>query len=98
MPGDTVDFSEPRFHSIARPPYNSRPTIEVAHLKEPCVFSVEFAAGKNDAERIVMRVNGIGVREVPELIRKGELLFTRVAIPSGQHEVKITIKWNPIER
>ncbi len=95
---DTVQFqfSEPRFHSVARAPHDSKPIIELSHLKEPCGFTIEFAVGSHGEERTVMRAHDVGSRQLPEVIRAGELLLTRTAIPVGHHEVKIVIRWEPL--
>lgn len=96
MANPAHEFTEPRFHSLARAPHDSRPIIEVKHAKRPCGFILEFAAGANDAERVVMRMHDVGKREIGETIRKGELLFSRIAIPTGDHEVTIRVEWKGV--
>src|SRR5713101_336031 len=89
---DTSEFTEPRFHSLARAPHDSQPTIEIAHEGAPCLFAIDFGAGSNSVERMVMRAEATGVRQVPTVIRKNELLFARVMVPVG-HTVKILVRW-----
>jgi hypothetical protein len=97
MANERVNVSEPRFHSVARAPHDSKPIVELAHGKQPCGFTIEFAVGTRDPGPVVMRANEVGVREFPQVVRKGDLLFSRVAIPSGEYELQITVRWQPVE-
>ena len=92
---DSAQFTEPGFHSVARAPHDSKPIIEVQHQGVTFDFTIEFAAGTNSAERLVMRFHEDRAREAPIVIRKDELLFTRSMIPTG-HQVIVKVRWEPV--
>jgi len=70
MPDESVNITEPRFHSLARAPLDSRPIIELAHRKQPCGFMIEFAVGPNEPGPVMMRAHEVGVRDFPEVVPK----------------------------
>jgi len=88
---DVSEFTEPGFHSVARAPHDSRPTINVEHDGPACIFTIEFGAGANTAERIVLTVEAVGNYR-SGIVRRDELLFARAMIPTG-HTVNIRVEW-----
>jgi hypothetical protein len=93
---DIVEFSEPSFRSVARAPHDSKPVIAVTWGGgQRFGFIVEFAAGSESAERPVMTFDNAGTRQSTVLIRRGELLWTRVQVPVG-HEVLINVTWQKV--
>lgn len=96
-PPDAMEFIEPGFHSLARAPRDSRPTIEIEpEGGTPFMFTLEFGAGAGSPERVVMKAEAHGTYRVPSVIHADELLFARAMIPVG-HSVKIIVRWNPVE-
>jgi hypothetical protein len=83
-----------RFHSVARAPHASRPSIKVEHDHGPLVgMLLDFGVGKPGQERRVLEIAHPGTFRFPERIDEGELLYVRCRHLPG--EVRISVQWEP---